>query len=468
MRLKMADKRSIIRGYAEMYRRGRKRERSGILDQIEEVTGYHRKYAAWLLRNHGRRVKIGRKLVVIGDVRKRGSRNRKRKYDDEVKRVVVELWRLCDYVTGKRLVPAIREMVPILEEKGEIKLSDEVRKKVMEISPATVDRLLRDERKKYSIKRRICLTKPGTLLKRQIPIRTFSQWDDTRPGYMEVDLVSHDGGNPEGEFCYTLDMVDVSTGWSEQIAVLNRAQVWVFEGIKEVRQRLPFDMKGLDSDNGSEFINHQLKRYCEREGIEFTRSRPYQKNDTCHVEQKNWSIVRRFVGYGRYTGEKQRDKLNQLYKLLRLYVNLFLPSMRLKEKTRDGARVIRRYDDPMTPYKRIMNSEYISEEQKEKLRHLYHSINPAELHRQIEQLQIELIDIASKNSRREKYENKSKLRKSNTNYDSIINNINKSAIIIKNNINNKFKNKLTIGEEFNMSQRLLTGKDFYMIQQAWF
>lgn len=215
----------------------------------------------------------------------------------------------------------------------------------MKVSASTIDRLLRQEKKKYTLKSR-SKTKPGTLLKNQIPIRTFSEWDEGRPGFMEIDLVGHDGGDARGEFIQTLDVTDVCTGWTETRAVRNKAQVWVFEALKEIMDRIPFDLLGIDSDNGSEFINHHLFRFCTERKITFTRTRSYRKNDNCFVEQKNYSVVRRFAGYLRYNTEEELKLLNELYSYLRLYTNFFQPVMKLTEKTRIGSGVIKRYDIP--------------------------------------------------------------------------------------------------------------------------
>jgi hypothetical protein len=282
-------------------------------------------------------------------------------------------------------------VIPKLEQFGEIRLSKIVREKLLQISPATIDRLLKPEREKYTLKKRVCHTKPGTLLKSQIPIRTFSDWDDAQPGFFEMDLVGHEGGNAAGDYCFTLDMTDVCSGWSEQVAVINKAQIHVFEGIRKIRNRLPFDVLGLDSDNGSEFINHHLLRYCNQENITFTRSRPHRKNDNCFVEQKNWSIVRRFAGYMRLESQKQCDLLNELYDLLRDYNNFFMPSMRLKEKTRDGARITRKYHAPKTPYQMLLDSTQVNNNVKRILKRRYATLNPAELHRRIYKLQDKLL-----------------------------------------------------------------------------
>jgi len=378
----MAERRVLVRGVSGRYRGSSKKEKGRILDEFVEMTGYNRTYAAWLLNLQGRKLWLNRKLVVVGEVGVRSRRRRRRVYGEEVKRVLTRVWKLLDYLCGKRLVGALPETMEALERHGELKLSDELRRKLLSISAATIDRLLASEKKKLQLKGR-SLTKPGTLLRQQIPIRTFADWDDARPGFVEVDLVSHEGGDASGDFAHTLDLTDVSTGWTELAAVKNRAQVWVFEALEEIRRRLPFELLGLDSDNGGEFINHHLKRYCEQEKITFTRSRPYRKNDNCFVEQKNYSVVRRHVGYGRYDSEVEVELLNQLYEQLRLYVNFFLPSQKLKEKTRRGSRVQKRYHQARTPYRRVLDSKQVPEHYKEKLRAQYQKLNPAQLHRNI-------------------------------------------------------------------------------------
>jgi hypothetical protein len=211
-----------------------------------------------------------------------------------------------------------------------------------------------------------------------------------------MDLVGHDGGNTQGDYCFTLDMTDVQSGWTEQAAVLNKAQIHVFQGIQAIRERLAFPIAGMHSDNGSEFINHHLLRYCQAEKITFTRGRPYRKNDTCHIEQKNWSIVRRFAGYARFESQEAVSRLNEMYVLLTDYNNYFMPSMRLKEKTRNGARVSKRYYTPKTPYAMLMESSHIDNTVKDRLKRHYETLNPAELKRKIGAIQKGLAKLAQR------------------------------------------------------------------------
>jgi hypothetical protein len=289
-------------------------------------------------------------------------------------------------------------LIPILEEHNEVELDGVTKQKLLGISAATIDRLLAVERKRRQLRAR-SKTKPGTLLKHQIPVRTFCEWDEQRPGFVEIDLVGHEGGDNSGDYIQTLDMTDVFTGWTETQAVRNKAQVWVFEALKQMRGRLPFDLLGIDSDNGGEFINDQLYRYCQREHITFTRARAYRKNDNCYVEQKNYSVVRRAVGYQRYDTSEELDVINQLYGHLRLYTNYFQPVMKLMEKTRVGSKVKKRYDKPRTAYQRVLESSYAGEERKEALRGEYAKLNPAELKRHITRLQHKLKTLATMKQR---------------------------------------------------------------------
>ncbi|HEY6804207.1 MAG TPA: hypothetical protein VI306_11545 [Pyrinomonadaceae bacterium] len=230
-------------------------------------------------------------------------------------------------------------MIPRLERHNEFSCDRETRIKLLKISAASIDRLLAPERRKLALRGRAG-TKPGTLLKKQIPIHTFADWDEQLPGFAEIDLVGHDGGVVAGDYCQTLDLTDIVTTWTETKAVRNKAQAWVFAPLQELRANLPFPLLDIDSDNGSEFINKYLLEYCQQEKLTFTRSRPYRKNDNCFVEQKNYSIVRRAVGYQRYDTEPQLQIFNELYATLRLYTTFFQPTMKLQAKERIGSRVI--------------------------------------------------------------------------------------------------------------------------------
>jgi len=392
----MRQKKAVTKELKDRYQRASKKEKSIILNGFTQLTGYNRCYTCQVLNVKKEKVLgylniAGKRIKYIAD---KGKIKRKKKkiYDQDVLVALKEIWKICDYICSKRLAPFLSEIIPVLERWGEIKLNLKIREKLFQISAATIDRLLSDTRKRYRIKGRYT-TKPGSLLKKSIPIRTFADWDEKVPGFFEVDLVSHDGGAARGDFNQSLNFTDISTGWEEMVAVKNKAQVWVFAGIKNIKERLPFSMLGIDSDNGAEFINAHLIRYCEEHKITFTRSRPYRKNDSCFVEQKNWSVIRRAVGYGRYDTDKELNILNELYVYLRLYVNFFQPVRKLIKKERIGSKVIKRYDEAKTPYRRVLASPDIEDGIKMKLKNQYAMLNPAELKRKITKLQNKLLKL---------------------------------------------------------------------------
>jgi len=324
MALTMTQRKAVTHELAQRYTSVRKKEKGKILDDLIALTGYNRSYAATVLRQAAqtRKKKVGRgkkRVTLVEDRRMKPfkCRQRPRKYDEAVLKALNEIWTICDCICGKRLAPYLPEIIPVLEKWNEIELDPEVRQKLLEISAATINRLLSPVKREYQLKAR-SNTKPGTLLKHQIPIRTFSEWDEAQPGFVEIDLVAHNGGNPRGDFMNTLDVTDVCTQWTETRAVKNKAQVWVFEALLDIREKLPFPLRGIDSDNGSEFINNHLVKYCEENEITFTRGRACKKNDGCFVEQKNYSVVRRAVGYGRLDTEKELALVNELNGHLRL------------------------------------------------------------------------------------------------------------------------------------------------------
>ena len=399
--LTMRQKMAVTGELQNRYQKAKKREKTTILDEFTKLTGYNRSYLARTLRKKkvlgyltvcNKRIKY-----VAGDKR----RKKKRYYDHDLLIALKRLWKEADYICSKRLAPFLGEFIPVLEKHGEIRLDPKVKEKLRTISAATIDRLLAPVRKRHQIKGRSA-TRPGSLLKKNIPIRTYSEWDDRRPGFFEVDLVSHDGGSYRGDFIQSLQFTDIAICWTEMIAVKNKAQRWVFEGIREIRNRLPFPILGFDSDNGSEFINDELIRYCEKEHITFTRARPYRKNDSCFIEQKNWSVIRRTVGYGRHDTEEELRVLNQLYSNLRLYVNYFQPVRKLIHKERMGSRIKKSYDVAKTPYRRVLSSPHIPDEIKMNLTTLYDKLNPAELKREISRLQNELYRLNSLKQNRDR------------------------------------------------------------------
>jgi len=391
----MKQRQAVTAVTVQRYRQGSKKVKRQILDEFCETTGYSRGYARFVLRNHGRQVWLRGKRVVVGDARQRQQRLKPRYYDEQVVQALSKLWQLLNYLCGKRLVAIMPELIAKLEQFDELRLTALTKEKLLHISAASVDRLLQPERRKHQLRGR-AHTKPGTLLKHQIPIRTFAEWDEAQPGFAEIDLVAHDGGLALGDYCQTLDLTDVCTGWTETEAVPNKAQVWVFEAIQTIRARLPFPLRGLDSDNGSEFVNKELLRYCQKERLTFTRARPYRKNDNCYVEQKNYSVVRQTVGYQRFDTTAELMVLKQLYATLRLYTNFFQPTMKLKSKERFGSRVKKSYYQPQTPYQRVLACTEVAAADKKKLQRQYQSLNPAALKRQLDKYRKELFRLAAK------------------------------------------------------------------------
>ncbi len=276
MRLTMKEKKTITKAFAERYKKARKKHKGVILNEFTELTGYNRSYASYVLRIYGKKVRVSTNTVIIADATRKTRRKRRRTYDDMVFGVLKKIWLIMDCICGKRLAPILKELIFVLEACKEIKLDRVTHKKLQRISASTIDRLLSKEKKKINLRGKVN-TKPGTLLRNQIPIRTFSEWDEHKPGFIEIDLVGHEGSNPSGEFIQTLNAVDVLTGWTETQAVKNKAQVWTFEALKDIESRLPFELLGIDSDNGGEFINQHLLRYCQEHRITFTRTRSYRK-----------------------------------------------------------------------------------------------------------------------------------------------------------------------------------------------
>ena len=364
--------RASIREYTEAVR-GRyllvsKAEKGKILDEFTKVIGCHRKAAIRLLRR--------------GNQANSKRRGRSRQYDITVAEALKAVWEATDRLCSKRLHPFLPELVNILRRHGSVALAADIEAQLCRMSSSTIDRLLKPWRR-VGGRRPFTTTKQGSLLKSSIPIRTFADWQEDRPGFLEVDLVPHCGESGEGFYLTTLSAVDVATGWSECIGVWGKGQSRVCAAVHRIRQRLPFPLLGLDSDNGSEFINHHLYSYCQREKITFTRSRAYKKNDSCHVEQKNWSVVRRLVGYDRYNSHAALEALNRVYDLTRLYVNFFQPVMKLVSKTRHGAKVHKVYDRARTPYQRLLETAVLKETKRQQLAATYYGLNPVLLLRQI-------------------------------------------------------------------------------------
>ena len=370
----MSTKHQLTLKVLPRYLKASRKEKGKILDEYCANTGYNRKYAIWKLN-----------IYQMQDRETPGRRVRRgqRKYGLEFQKALETIWKACDKICSVRLHPFLPEMISVLKRFGEIRISAETEAKFLMVSRATIDRLLQDARKREGQRLR-GTTKPGTILKHEIPLRT-GNWEETIPGYGEIDLVVHCGDSTAGHFANTLNYTDITTAWSEREAVLGRAQPKVHKALDNTSRRLPFPLHGIDSDNDSAFINDQILRYCRREKIVFTRSRPYKKNDNAHVEQKNWTTVRKIFGHVRIDTERQVNLMNSLYLgPLTDYKNFFQPVQKCVEKKRVGSRKVKKYDKARTPYQRVLESEDVSEEIKEKLRKRYMTLNPIKLRNEIE------------------------------------------------------------------------------------
>jgi len=383
-RMARQSKREYLRSIHERYRRGGRTEKTAMLEEFCKVCGYNRKYAIWLL---------SRPLLQAG-LRRRATR-RSAIYSKASIVTLAKVWEASGYLCSQRLKAAVPQWLPWIKKHFEV--SREVEQELLAISARQMDRRLNAH--KRSAKRRLYgTTRPGSLLKHMIPIKT-DHWEVTLPGYLEIDLVSHSGASAAGEFIYTLDCVDIATGWVEREAVMGKGQLGVVAAMEQIEQRLPFPLRGIDSDNGSEFINGHLFNFCQQRptsrSVKFTRSRPYKKDDNAHVEQKNWTHVRKLLGWDRYDTLEALNAINRLYQQLRIFQNLFQPSMKLTRKIRKGSRVIRRYDQPCTPLQRVLQVLQKTAPEIERLKTTLKTTDPFELSRRIDQQLEALYNLAA-------------------------------------------------------------------------
>jgi hypothetical protein len=380
--ISMATRDELVVALAGRYASSSRMERGRILDEFTAVSGLHRKHAMRLLR--------------AGQAgRRSGPRPGRRLYNEAIREALIVIWEASDRVCGKRLRPLVPILVEAMERHGHLQLVPEVRAGLEAMSAATIDRALRDAREPGGGRKRRNAP-PSAAIRRNVPVRTFDGWDDPAPGFVEADLVAHSGPTAKGSFVQTLTLTDIATGWTECAPLLVREQHLLTEVLTEVRKRMPFALLGFDTDNDSVFMNQTVKTYCEEAGLVFTRCRPYRKNDQAWVEQKNGAVVRRTVGYRRYEGLEAAAALARLYSSLRLFVNFFQPSFKLAEKSRDGAKVKKKYHPPATPYQRLMADARTSEEVRRQVTATHATLDPVRLLQSIRVAQQELVEIADR------------------------------------------------------------------------
>ncbi|MCV7303338.1 transposase family protein [Mycobacterium barrassiae] len=377
MGLTLAQRRAITETTAIRYQRASKRVKGRILDELCANTGWHRSHARKALNAAGQPKSITARSA------------RPVKYGDEVIAALTVCWQVLGMPAGKRLAPMLTELVAVLRHFGELAISDDIAALLVSMSAATIDRRLAGERAKYKIRGRVG-TKPGSILKSQIPVRTWAEWDDAVPGFVEIDTVFHDGGNRGGGHAFTLTVTNIATGWTESHSLPDRAAKHILAALNHIATVMPFPILGIDCDNGSEFINDDLLAWCRDRQITFTRSRPGNKNDGCHVEQKNWTMVRTVVGYYRYDTASELLLLNEIWALQSKLTNYFYPQQKLISKVRTGAKVSKKHDTATTPYHRAINHPTMTVERIVGLTRTYSLINPAATQRQVHALTTQL------------------------------------------------------------------------------
>ena len=390
MELELAQRKAITTAQLDRWAKATKTEKSAILDTVVAVTGWH--------RDHARRaIRQGLADRARGGPPPRQPRAPVTVYGEDVIALLTRCWAALDGPSGKRLHPALPEVIANMDAHGHLTGTDQaVITALLAMSPATIDRRLAPARTGLVARKPISHTRPGSMLKASIPMKTWHEWDNTTPGFIQIDLVGHEGGDNNGAFHYTLDATDIATGWTEAITVRSKGERIVAAGLEELRLRFPFHIAGIHSDNGSEFINHHLARWCTTRKITFTRGRASHKNDQAHIEQKNWTVVRRTAGYFRYDTPHELTLLNQLWPLTSLQVNLFLPQQKLISKTRTGAVVRKKYDTATTPLGRLLNhhDHILDPHDRAHLENLLHTTDILDLRNQIADIQGNLIELA--------------------------------------------------------------------------
>jgi hypothetical protein len=399
MGLTMKEKKDVTTETAKRYCICRKKEKKAILDEFTNTTGYNRKYAVTVLNKavhvHTYTFNNCRKKTLHIAKKETVKRVYKKQYDEQVQNSLIKIWKFFDFQCGQRLVPLIRANIESIEKCPEFDISAASGVKLRNVSSATVDRLLKQERNKYKA-HGISTTRPAKNFNQLIPIRVYYDWDERRPGIFETDTVSHDGGNASGEYCFTLTATDICTQWTELRALKNKAQCWTKKALEDIRISLPYRLDAIHPDNGSEFKNAQVFGWAQEHHIDYSRSRSYHKNDNCFVEQKNDSLVRRAVGYYRYEGDNAREALEAVYSRWCLLNNFFYPSMRIISKNRVDAKVMKKYDKAKTPYERVLENDSIRDCDKENLRQQKSKLNIVELRKEMNTALDRLLPFAVK------------------------------------------------------------------------
>jgi hypothetical protein len=372
-------KQELLKVLRDRYQQAARSDKGKILDEFVAIAGCHRKHAIRLLTTA---TPLGPEEPVVA----------RRTYDEVVRQALIVLWEAADRICGKRLKAALPSLLSALERHGRLQLDPIVRQRLLAVSAATIDRLLAPARGQTSRRKR---RRAANRTSKAVPVRTFADYGDAQPGYLEIDFVSHGGSSMQGTFLWSLVATDVCSGWTEAVALVAREQSLVVEGLEVLRRQFPVPIKGIDSDNDSAFLNETLQAYCQQQQWEFTRSRPYHKNDQAWIEQKNGAVVRRFVGYQRHSGVAAGQCLARLYQSVRLFVNHFQPSMKLRSKTREGAKVKKKYHKPATPGERLLGHASVTEAVKEKLRAEQERLDPLELLHRIRDAQSALAALST-------------------------------------------------------------------------
>jgi hypothetical protein len=390
-----ATKYEILLSIRPRYRSALKKEKKKILDEFCATCKYNRKYAVRLLNSK----------TVLEKSKDLSKRGRKKQYDNPmIKTVLRDIWIITNLPCSKRLKAILPLWLPHYDR---LFLTDLVKGQLLKMSPATIDRLMAPSRSKYS-KHGLSTTKPGSIIKKHIPVKT-NQWDEQKPGFMEADAVAHCGDSASGTFIFTINWVDISTTWTEQRAVWGKGEKGVGLAIQDMELSTPFPIVGFDCDNGSEFLNWYLVRYftLRKHPVQFTRARAYMKNDNAHIENKNWTHIRQYLGYQRFDKPELVDKLNELYTSeWNLYFNFFIPSVKLIEKSRFNSKIVKKYDTPKTPFQRLLESDYIPLKTKKNLQKQFLTLNPFQLQKQMSLKIKTILNIVNQPNMSEKKENK--------------------------------------------------------------